>query len=164
MFLWINLREIAPMDLFMRKHLYFLSYLLILNPFILFANEPISLKKLEENNNIFIIKGTQKPYTGIINEFYKNKKIKYTGNFENGKKTGEWKYFEETGTMWLSETYKDGKKFGEYIRFHINGVPWKKGRYVNNKKNGEWDFFSIDGKILEEGNYLEDQKNGIWSK
>ena len=54
--------------------------------------------------------------------------------------------FEETGTMWLSETYKDGKKFGEYIRFHINGVPWKKGRYLNNKKNGEWDFFSIDGK------------------
>ena len=75
MFLWINLKEIAPMDLFMRKHLYFLSYLLILNPFILFANEPISLKKLEENNNIFLIKGTQKPYTGIVNEFYKNKKL-----------------------------------------------------------------------------------------
>ena len=39
----INLKEIVPMDLFIEKS-YFLSYLLILNPFILFANEPISLK------------------------------------------------------------------------------------------------------------------------
>ena len=94
------------MDLFMRNHVYFLSFILILNPFILFANETISLKKLEQNNSIFIIKGTQKPYTGIVKEIYKNKKIKYIGNFENGQKTGEWNYFEETGIIWLSENYK----------------------------------------------------------
>ena len=71
----------------------FLKLFINFNPFILFANEPISLKKLEENNNIFLIKGTQKPYTGIVNEFYKNKKIKYIGNFENGKKSWRMEIF-----------------------------------------------------------------------
>ena len=73
--------------------------------------------------------------------FIKIKKLNILEILKMERKAGEWKHFEETGTIWLLETYKDGKKFGEYVRYHINGVPWKKGRYLNNKKNGLWDFF-----------------------
>jgi antitoxin component YwqK of YwqJK toxin-antitoxin module len=41
--------------------------------------------------------------------YYQNGKLQVSGTYLNNQKTGEWKYYDESGKLLRTEKYKDGK-------------------------------------------------------
>ena len=72
--------------------------------------------------------------------FDKNGNVKRAGKFdENGKKTGEWKYYFEDGTLQATVNFVNGISEGEIRNYYFRtGKLWEIGHYKNGKKAGEW--------------------------
>jgi antitoxin component YwqK of YwqJK toxin-antitoxin module len=41
--------------------------------------------------------------------YYQNGKLQVSGNYKNGQKNGDWKYYDESGKLIRTEKYSDGK-------------------------------------------------------
>ena len=52
---------------------------------------------------------TNKPVTGIVEEFHPNGQSKVRGNFIDGKPVGLWEYFDEDGNLTSTQTYRNGE-------------------------------------------------------
>ena len=63
---------------------------------------------------------------GII--YYNNGKIKYEGNFINGKKEGNGKYYWEDGQHYIGQ-FNNGLRHGKGIEYYKNGKIKKKGKF-----------------------------------
>ena len=50
-----------------------------------------------------------------------NGKLKYKGNYNDGKKDGLWEGFYKNGQLQYRKNYKDGKLDGPWERFRDNG-------------------------------------------
>lgn len=50
--------------------------------------------------------------------FYKNGKIRATGNFVNNMMEGEWIFYRETGQLWQVGHFRNNRKHGEFIRYN----------------------------------------------
>ena len=94
----------------------------------------------------------------------KNKKIKYEGNFLNGKWNGLGT-LDETGEA--CEIYE-----GEFINGILNGKVNEyyfdrlqyEGEYLNGKRNGKGKVYNQDGIVIFEGEYLNGVRNGKGKK
>lgn len=53
----------------------------------------------------------------IMTYYFKNGKIKATGQFVNDLMEGEWKFYRETGQLWQVGQFNNGKKNGVWIRY-----------------------------------------------
>ena len=91
---------------------------------------------------------------GFIKEYYYLDKIKYEGEYLNGKRSGKGKEYYYDGTLIFE---------GEYL----NGKEWNGKKYnINNEiiyeiKNGKGLIKEYDhGKLIFEGEYLNGEKNG----
>ena len=72
-------------------------------------------EKLVEKKGIMYASGQKKPYTGRVFDNYRNKGRKLTGAFRNGKKHGEWTYWNENGKTDREESYIQGDKDGDWV-------------------------------------------------
>ena len=75
---------------------------------------------------------------GLFSEYYQEGQLQKSGNYEYGKKTGEW-------TFWDS-----------------NGVIRKRGSYQRDKQHGEWKKFREDGTLEWMEVYQEGLAEGMW--
>ncbi len=78
---------------------------------------------------------TNKPVTGIVEEFHENGQLMGRGNFIDGKREGLFEYFHDNGQLQLTQNYRDGKDEGLTELFHENGRLFIRGNY----KDGELD-------------------------
>ncbi len=83
--------------------------------------------------------GGDKPYTGVIKNFYSNNKIASEINYVHGKMDGFIKEYYPDGQINIEENYKDGKKDGFYKIFYKNGnlqfeYNFKNGRQIGSAK------------------------------
>ena len=120
-------------------------------------------------------------------KYYDNGNLKQEGFYdENGKGTGEWKFYHESGKIDAKVIFLNGffnglhEKYDkegvlEYTQDYVKGerVGPKKGYYedktlmyvghiTNKKANGEWKYYHSNGKLLKIGNYLNEKKTGKW--
>jgi hypothetical protein len=80
-------------------------------------------------------------YNHLTNSFSNKYTVFETGNYNHGKKQGEWK---------------------TYSLFY-EGVVASVGSYQNDSKEGLWkEDFSFEDKLFQEGNYLKNVRNGKW--
>ncbi len=105
--------------------------------------------------------------------YYPSGKIQREGHFLKTTKHGEWKYFNEKGSLdsiivfvegnreGISQTYSDGKLFkkmeylhdrlnGVYEEYYPDGTKQTEGSYNKGKKQGTWKYFSPQGAVLKE--------------
>jgi antitoxin component YwqK of YwqJK toxin-antitoxin module len=108
------------------------------------------------------------------------------GELENGKPTGAWKIFSETGqlkavktfkngalhgvsssfrsdkgTIWMEANYENGLQHGAEIHFHEDGKTQSSFvNYVNGKKQGEYKAWFKDGTLSAQGFYENDELHG----
>jgi antitoxin component YwqK of YwqJK toxin-antitoxin module len=96
-------------------------------------------------------------------EFYiwdDNGAIQIKGEYNHGKKDGEWTY-------WNAHTrtkgnYVNGKKHGEWIELFKNGKNICKENFVNDIQNCEYNQLYTNGTMASKGNFIDDKKHGEW--
>ena len=83
-----------------------------------------SWSELERRGNTFFKKKTNKPFTGILKNFYPD------------------------GQVSLIDNFKDGKQHGEYVSYHPNGKILLKGKFKDGKKDGLWSYYDEEGNFI----------------
>ena len=77
--------------------------------------------------------------------YYKNGKIKYEGDFVNGKIEGEGKYFSENGEYYIGQ-WSNGRQHGKGKMYYKNGNIRYEGDFINGKIEGEGKYISENGE------------------
>ncbi|WP_317897781.1 toxin-antitoxin system YwqK family antitoxin [Aurantibacillus circumpalustris] len=69
-----------------------------------------------------------------VTSYYDNSKVIFSkGKKENGKMTGEWKFFYRSGKLESIEHYVDDRPVGDYTKYYENGQIKVKGAYSQDK-------------------------------
>jgi antitoxin component YwqK of YwqJK toxin-antitoxin module len=103
-----------------------------------------------------------KQRTGIWKKYYDNQKIRYEGQFKNGKEIGVFKFYDESNSQQPTII----KKFSETtdsvaVEFYLtNGKLQSKGFFIDKNRVGKWHYFFPDGKIMSEEFYHQGKLEG----
>ena len=73
------------------------------------AKEPINLETLEERDDVYYTKDTNKPYTGTVFGLYKSGEKMGEGYLKGGKWDGKLTLYNEDGSINQVIEYKDGE-------------------------------------------------------
>jgi len=95
---------------------------------------------------------------GVWKKYHANKRIRYTGQFENGKEVGVFKYYSPIKSdhpIAIKSFDADGMK--AHVQFFtIEGVLESEGNMIKKNRVGKWVFYHPDGKTLMlEENYKD---------
>ncbi|MFY9241706.1 MAG: toxin-antitoxin system YwqK family antitoxin [Polaribacter sp.] len=103
-----------------------------------------------------------KKRTGIWKKYYPNDKIRYEGEFKNGKEIGVFKFYDisDSGNPTIIKTFSDKNDTVAVSFFSLKGKLQTKGFFINKLRVGEWKYFFPDGKIMSEEFYKEDKLEG----
>ena len=132
-------------------------------------------KGYDENGNVIyeLINGN-----GKVKEYYYNCRLRFEGEYLNGKRNGKGKEYDEKGELRFDGYYLyyykiRGKEYfddilifeGEYLngkgKVYNDGELIFEGEYLNGKRNGkgkEYDYYN--GRLIFEGEYLNGKRNG----
>lgn len=81
------------------------------------------------------------------------------GYFKDGKRVGKWFNFHKNGKQSYSITYFDGRQTGTYVRYNESGGTIIEGELINGKRNGKW---KIMHSAKRRGYFIEkDYSNGV---
>jgi antitoxin component YwqK of YwqJK toxin-antitoxin module len=72
---------------------------------------------------------------GVFEEQFKDGTLASVGEYVNGEKTGEWKYYLRNGLLKAIGEYSNGKLTGEWKWYRENGNLMQTGAFENEKKN-----------------------------
>ncbi|PHR72224.1 MAG: hypothetical protein COA67_05290 [Lutibacter sp.] len=100
---------------------------------------------------------------GVWKKFYENKKIRYQGQFENGKEVGVFKYYSPVSSEFpmVLKTFEVNSGQALVQHFTLKGLPESEGKMNGKLRVGKWVYYHKDGKgILIEENYINDVLNG----
>lgn len=93
--------------------------------------------------------------------FFKNEQVEQTGKYlAGGKPHGMWRWYYEDGSLLREEEFRNGREDGEIIEYDRNGNVLLKGYYVAGLRDGEWMIISGDYKM--EGKYIDGYRFGTW--
>jgi antitoxin component YwqK of YwqJK toxin-antitoxin module len=101
---------------------------------------------------------------GVWKKYYPNKRIRYEGQFINGKEVGIFKYYSSLSSEHPTaiKTFLKGSTKAEVQFFTDKGVLKSTGQMKGKQRIGKWLYFNIDGKtLLAEENYKEGVLNGV---
>ena len=82
-------------------------------------------------------------------------KVKMQGNYKDGKRTGEWQSFFESGQLNSDEFYTDGKNDGKVDVYYENGQKRYEGENHDGKLSGIWHFWNENGKLVKTVDYTK---------
>lgn len=96
---------------------------------------------------------------GIWKKYYKNNRIRYEGQFENGKEVGEFKFYSAEDSKYpiAIKTFNANSDSVQVKFFTVKGLLESEGEMIGKERTGKWLYYHKDGKnkMIEE-NY----KNG----
>ena len=128
--------------------------------------------------------------TGTWKKYHSNKRIRYTGQFKDGKEFGVFKFYDRTtsrkpiliktfyensdslfvqfyrlnGNLKTEGVLNERKRVGLWKYFYKNGAVMSKENYKNGLQHGEQFVFYSNGKITERSLFKNDLLDGISSK
>lgn len=110
--------------------------------------------------NQFNAKGER---TGIWKKNYENGKIRYQGQFKNGKEIGTFKFYEITSSTQptIIKEYSETNDTALVKFYSIEGKLKTRGKMVGKNREGKWLYYFPDGKIISEENYVGGKLNGV---
>ncbi|NQU32149.1 MAG: hypothetical protein HQ521_02845 [Bacteroidetes bacterium] len=83
------------------------------------------------------------------------------GGFDTeGKKHGNWIWYDNIGNVTEKGEYDHGKAINEYFVYYDNGKLNVQATYVDDKLEGKLKKYSTKGALLESSYFKDDQKNG----
>lgn len=75
------------------------------------------------------------------------------GGFENGVRSGEWKFYYTDKKLWKTGVFKKGKEEGEWKIYYRNGNLREITYYSNGIENGENTYYNENGKVRFKSHY-----------
>jgi antitoxin component YwqK of YwqJK toxin-antitoxin module len=95
--------------------------------------------------------------------YYPDGKQKSFGIYENRKKTGMWKYWDNEGKLSSKGFYKEGLQDSIWTYWYPDGTLKMYGKYKNGLQDSIWIFWYSDGSLNMDGVYKNGQKDGMWN-
>tara|TARA_B100000965_G_C19323638_1_gene639804 strand:+ start:83 stop:502 length:420 start_codon:yes stop_codon:yes gene_type:complete len=114
----------------------FLFYLLLLFPFLGFAQSEVKI------------------------EYWENGNILSQVHYKDGVRDGSCKYYFKNGVMMAEGFYLNGKMSGYWHSFYENGQLKEKGKYdhrntgVYSQRTGKWIEYTLEGKVFSESTII----------
>jgi antitoxin component YwqK of YwqJK toxin-antitoxin module len=100
--------------------------------------------------------------TGVWKKYHPNKRIRYTGKFENGKEIGVFKFYDMTTSktpVIIKTFFKDSDSL--FVKFYtVKGTIKSEGALKGRKRVGNWKYFHANGALLSEENYKNGELHG----
>ena len=87
-----------------------------------------------------------------------------SGQYENKKKSGLWRYRDSTINFHRETFYIDDKENGVFKLFYNSGKLKEVGQKVNDKKEGLWKYYDEYEKLQKECNYKSDKLFGRYNE
>jgi antitoxin component YwqK of YwqJK toxin-antitoxin module/tetratricopeptide (TPR) repeat protein len=142
-------------------------FVLLLAPFLSFAQFPVSPNKLDAN-------GKRTGHWTLLLDSTFTKEVKDPDSvrfyrllkYEAGKPVGKVRDFYRTGRkQWEANVISINPDIadGEAISYHENGKVKYKSSYTKGKAEGAYDEYSVNGKLLIHGTMKEDSAVGKWN-
>ena len=105
---------------------------------------------------------TNNKRTGVWKKYHPNKRIRYTGEFLNGKEIGVFKFYDisDSRKPTTVKTYSTKNNLVLVEFFNLKGILQSKGFMEDRKRVGKWDYFFPDGKIMSEEIYVDGKLDG----
>jgi len=101
---------------------------------------------------------------GRYTEYFHSGKVAAEGPKMGTRQVGHWRFYDEGNGALLSQgDYENGRKTGEWLTYFSSGSVAVKGSYENDNPVGKWEYYFEDGSISSSGEYLGGQRNGYWS-
>lgn len=100
--------------------------------------------------------------TGIWIKYYPNENIRYSGQFENGKEVGVFKFYEDSNSKIpvIIKTYNK-ENDAVLVEFYTKkGKLQSKGFFLGKNRIGHWVYYFEDGKKMSEEFYKEGKLDG----
>lgn len=91
-----------------------------------------------------------------------NGTLRYSGQFENDKPVGEFKYYYETGKPKATVTHFGDGKHASTTLFAEDGSKMAEGFYTNQLKDSTWKYFDSKGNLSAIECYKNTKMHGIW--
>jgi len=99
---------------------------------------------------------------GVWKKYYSNKRIRYTGQFKEGKEVGVFKFYDSTTSekpTIVKTFFKNSDSL--FVQFYTLGGKIKSQGVLNGRKRtGVWKYFYGNGKIMSQENYKEGLQHG----
>ncbi len=98
-----------------------------------------------------------KKRTGVWKKYYPNKRIRYQGQFKDGKEIGIFKFYDITtsGFPVITKKYSEFNDSVFVQFFTLKGKLQSKGMMIKKKRVGIWKYYFSNGKLLSEENYID---------
>ncbi|WP_435415196.1 toxin-antitoxin system YwqK family antitoxin [Polaribacter aestuariivivens] len=113
-----------------------------------FTSENCNAQKINQFNE-------NKKRTGVWKKYYPNKRIRYTGQFENGKEVGVFKFYDITNSdhpVIVKTFFEDSDSL--FVQFYtLKGKIKTEGVLNKRARVGNWKYFYPDGTLMSEENY-----------
>ncbi|WP_158837951.1 toxin-antitoxin system YwqK family antitoxin [Polaribacter sp. L3A8] len=103
-----------------------------------------------------------KERVGVWKKYYPNKRLRYTGQFKDGKEVGVFKFYDITSSKHpvIIKTFFENSD-SLYVQFFtLKGTIETEGVLVGKKRVGNWKYFYSDGTIMSEENYKDGKLDG----
>jgi uncharacterized protein len=101
---------------------------------------------------------------GRYTEYYLSGKIMAEGPKAGTRNVGHWRYYSEAdGTLQSEGDFSNGKKDGEWKFYYPSGKISSSGLYKNDEPDGKWTYYFEDGSVSSSGQYVEGKRNGYWN-
>lgn len=103
-----------------------------------------------------------KKRTGVWKKYYPNKRIRYTGQFVNGKEYGVFKFYDisDSKTPTAIKVYAKNSDSVTVSFYSLKGNLKSKGVFIGRKRVGPWNYFFADGKIMSKEFYVDGKLDG----
>ena len=102
---------------------------------------------------------------GIYNEWWNNGEKKVEGQYKDGKKRGQWTYYDVGRRLRYDFYRRSGEFLASYnFKYYANGQIKEEPSFVNGKAEGIWLRYSEGGNTIMQLEYLKGRKHGTWIK
>jgi antitoxin component YwqK of YwqJK toxin-antitoxin module len=120
-----------------------------------FSADKINAQKINQFNE-------KKQRIGAWIKYYPNDKIRYTGQFENGKEIGVFKFYDISSSDFpvIIKTYSRSQDEVLVQFYTLKGTLQSKGSFVDKNRIGNWVYYFKDGKIMSEEVYKQGKLEG----
>lgn len=103
-----------------------------------------------------------KKRTGIWIKYHPNKRIRYKGQFLNGKEVGVFKFYDITDSKnpIAIKTFSNTSDSVSVSFFSLKGNLKSKGYFIDKKRVGLWKYFFANGKMMSKEFYIDGKLQG----
>ena len=139
------------------------SLIILLFSLNLNAEELSSWSELIKRGNTYFKKSDDKPFTGILKNFFPSGKISVIDHFKDGKQHGEFKSFHENGNISMKGKFINGKQDGFWFEYYDDGsLYWKLKYTMGEKADGLFKMYHQNGNVKSEVIYKDNKPSTNW--